>query len=191
MYCPNCASPIDGTKFCRSCGANVSLVPQALTGNMPQEPREDDPSDDLYYRGRRSRRRGHHRDRKEEPSIERAASRLFSGVGFLIAAIFVCLYFPGGYTWGWSFLFPAFGLIGDGVGQYLKLQEQRRQISMLYPRMNHPVFHPSSQQVPTQVPPQASPQAPPLSAPTTSELAKPASVTEHTTRHLESSNPRE
>jgi hypothetical protein len=37
MYCPQCANPVDGTKFCRSCGANVSLVPQALAGQAPDK----------------------------------------------------------------------------------------------------------------------------------------------------------
>jgi hypothetical protein len=36
MYCPRCAEQnLDDAKFCRACGANVSLVPQALTGSLP------------------------------------------------------------------------------------------------------------------------------------------------------------
>ena len=36
MYCPNCAAQIEDTqKYCRSCGANVSLVSQALKGILP------------------------------------------------------------------------------------------------------------------------------------------------------------
>ncbi len=156
MYCPNCAALIDGLKFCRSCGANVSLVAQAMEGE------------------RTWRRR--HRDKKE-PSIEKAASNFFSGIGFLLAAIFVCFYFPAGFTWGWGFLFPAFALIGEGVGQYLRLKEQQRQQSSLnQPNDRSVVYHPPAQ-------------APALSAPTTSELVKPSSVTEHTTRHLEPVTP--
>ncbi|MCG3159741.1 MAG: hypothetical protein JMDDDDMK_00757 [Acidobacteria bacterium] len=163
MYCPNCAATIDGSKFCRSCGANVSLVPQAMTGQLPQAPEPED------WRGRKRHRRG-----KKEPSIDGAATEFFSGIGFLLAAIFVCFYFPAGVTWGWTFLFPAFALIGGGIGQYLRLKEQRQQLSF-----NRPVAY--------QPPAQASA----LSAPTTSELVKPPSVTEQTTRHLESSRPRE
>lgn len=172
MYCPNCAAPIDGVKFCRSCGANVSLVPQALTGQLPQPAATED--------GRRGRR--HHRDRGE-PSIEKAAGRFFSGIGFLLAAMFVCFYFPGGFTWGWAFLFPAFALIGEGVGQYLRLKEQQRQQQSLNQTFNSPMNY--------QPPIPAATQVPTLSAPTTSELTPPSSVTEDTTRHLESSRQRE
>ena len=36
MFCPKCASQnIDGASFCRVCGANISLVPQALSGQLP------------------------------------------------------------------------------------------------------------------------------------------------------------
>jgi hypothetical protein len=142
----------------------VSLVPQALTGQLPQA---DEPED-----GRRHR----HRHRRKEPSIERAAGSFFTGIGFLLAALFVCFRFPGGFTWGWAFLFPAFALIGEGVGQYLRLKQQQT--------FNQP---PNSYQAPIQQPAHV----PTLSAPTTSELAPPSSVTEHTTRHLESSRQRE
>jgi hypothetical protein len=84
---------------------------------------------------------------------------------------------------GWAFLFPAFALIGEGVGQYLRLKEQQRQ----QPALNQP----ASSQVNYQAPIRQPAHVPTLSAPTTSELAPPSSVTEHTTRHLESSRQRE
>jgi len=172
MYCPNCAAPIDGSKFCRSCGANVSLVPQALTGQLPQAAEAEDD------------RRGHRRRRgRKEPSIEKAATSFFTGIGFLLAALFVSFRFPGGFTWGWAFLFPAFALMGEGVGQYLRLKEQQRQ----QPALNQP----ANSQVNYQAPIRQPAHVPTLSAPTTSELAPPSSVTEHTTRHLESSRQRE
>lgn len=166
MYCPNCANPIDGIqKFCRTCGANVSLVPQAMTGQLPAAPAEEESS---------SRRR---RKRRKEPSIENAVGNIFTGFGFLIAALFITLRFPGGYTWGWSFLFPAFALIGEGVGQYLKVKEieRQRQTSFYQP--------PQPMNFPLPAPPQQRAEA--LPAPTTSELVTPASITEQTTRHLE------
>ena len=37
MYCPNCAIQItDDVKFCRSCGANLRVVKEALTGQNSQ-----------------------------------------------------------------------------------------------------------------------------------------------------------
>jgi hypothetical protein len=165
MYCPNCANPIDGVqKFCRTCGANVSLVPQAMTGQLPVVVAEEE---EVTKSGKR----------KKVPTIDKAVSKIFSGFGFIVAALFVTFWFPGGFTWGWSFLFPAFALIGEGVGQFLKVKELERQ--------RHPAFYqpPMPMNFPPPVPPQSSVEV--LSAPTTSELAKPASVTEQTTRHLE------
>jgi hypothetical protein len=150
----------------------VSLVPQALTGQLPQAAEPDD------RWGRRRQRHG-----KKEPSIEKAAGSFFTGIGFLLAALFVCFRFPGGFTWGWAFLFPAFAMIGEGVGQYLRLKEQQRQ--------QPGIDQPANSQAPYQAPIRQPAHAPTLSAPTTSELAPPSSVTEHTTRHLESSRQRE
>ncbi|MCI0523672.1 MAG: hypothetical protein L0Y75_00275 [Acidobacteria bacterium] len=84
---------------------------------------------------------------------------------------------------GWAFLFPAFAMIGEGVGQYLRLKEQQRQ----QPALNQP----ANSQVNYQAPIRQPAHVPTLSAPTTSELAPPSSVTEQTTRHLESSRQRE
>ncbi|MCI0390715.1 MAG: hypothetical protein MOB07_18365 [Acidobacteria bacterium] len=177
MYCPNCAAPIDGAKFCRSCGQNVSLIPQAMTGELPKsDGARDERNWGHHHWG------GHHWDHhhgKKEPSIEKAATSFFSGIGFLLAAIFVALFSSPGVWWGWVFLFPAFSLIGAGIGQYLQLKEKQRQ----QPSLNQP----GAQQVAHQPPGQA----PTLAAPTTSELVKPSSVTEHTTKHLESGRARE
>lgn len=168
MYCPNCANTIDGSqKFCRACGANVSLVPQAMTGQLPVVPAEEE----LTRHGKRRR------NREKPPSIEKAARSFFSGLGFVIAALFVTFWFPGGFTWGWSFLFPAFALIGEGVGQYLKVKELERQQAANF-------FSPPAP--PTNYMPQA-PQPNRLAAPTptTSELQTPNSIAEHTTKHLQ------
>jgi len=175
MYCPNCAAPIDGAKFCRSCGSNVSLVPRAMSGEFPQSDESEGAKIGIVVGRGRHRRLDRHG--KKEPSIERASTSFFSGIGFLMAALYVCFYFPGGFTWGWAFLFPAFSLMGEGVGQYLRLKEQRRQQSPI----NQPGAPPAVYAPPEQVPA--------LSVPTTSELVKPSSVTEQTTRHLESSRP--
>ena len=167
MFCPSCANPIDGTqKFCRACGANVSLVPQALTGQLPVLTAADE--EETTWQGKK-------RKRTKPPTIEKAAGNFFSGIGFIIAALFVTFWFPGGFTWGWTLLFPAFGLIGEGIGQYLKVKELERQRERLLPRPMPQTNLPSA-------PEQR--RTPELSAPTTSELINPSGVTEHTTRHL-------
>ncbi len=170
MYCPNCAAPIDGVKFCRSCGTNVSLVPQALTGQLPAPVAVEE---DWHTRhGRRGRRRGN-----RPPTIEGAANNFFIGLGFLFVSLAVSQYAPAGHIWWFWLLIPAFSCMGAGVGQYLKLKELARQQQFpapQYPPANFPAA-PAA--------PAARLEAP--SAPTTSELATPVSVTEHTTRHLE------
>ncbi|MGH9903752.1 MAG: zinc-ribbon domain-containing protein, partial [Pyrinomonadaceae bacterium] len=37
MFCPRCAAQnVDDASFCRACGTNISLVPQALTGRFSE-----------------------------------------------------------------------------------------------------------------------------------------------------------
>jgi hypothetical protein len=105
MFCPKCATQnVDGASFCRSCGANVSLIPHALNGTLPPAP-----ADDLRSRLRRKR------ERDREPSIEKGIINLFMGLGFIVAALAVMLRFPAGIFWGWSFFIPGFSHLGRGV----------------------------------------------------------------------------
>lgn len=104
MFCPKCATQnVDGASFCRSCGANVSLISHALNGTLPPVP------DDLRSRLRRKR------ERDIEPSIEKGILNIFMGLGFIIAALAVIFKFPAGIFWGWSFFIPGFSHIGRGV----------------------------------------------------------------------------
>jgi hypothetical protein len=171
MYCPNCAAQVDGMKFCRQCGANVSLVPQALTGQLPVTQPPATPAQFEH----RSGRRGRH---PRPPSIEGAAREFFTGVGFVLVALAIWQFFPGGYVWWFWLLIPAFATMGKGIGQYLSLREQQRRLP------------PQPSTAPTAF--SAAPPQPPFSAPTTAELRlpesaapPPASITEHTTALLE------
>jgi hypothetical protein len=173
MYCPNCASSIDGVKFCRSCGSNVSLVPQAMSGKLPQaKASEGEYINDYGLHFGVHHSDGHHR-RKKDLNVEHAMTEIFIGISFLIAAISVLIFAPAGVFWWWALLIPAFALFGEGVGKYLRLREQQRKQASPNFSVNQPVAYQSSELPPT------------ISAPTTSELVKPSSVTEHTTRHLE------
>lgn len=41
MYCPKCATEnVESARFCRACRANLSLVPRALSGDLPGERRD-------------------------------------------------------------------------------------------------------------------------------------------------------
>jgi hypothetical protein len=174
MYCPNCAAPVNGMKFCRQCGANVSLVPQALEGQLPKaaDKQETDWGMDWGW--------GKHRHGKAS-SLESASREFFTGLGFLFVSLAIWQFFPGGKTWWFWMLIPAFAAMGKGVGQYLRLRSEQQTLQ--------------SHQQPLRV---TAPPTPQFSAPTTSELklpqpaqAIPASITEHTTKHLDAARPRE
>ena len=159
MFCPKCATQnLEGASFCRSCGANISLVSNALDGHMPQataEPVEE---------GRRNRR-----DRKE-PRLEHAFKNVFMGIAFLLVAIALSLSHSGSSWWFWM-LIPAFSMMGTGVAQYIRLREYEKRM-----------LAPGNFAQPTIQPPMRTPSFP---VPNTGELlAPPPSVTEGTTRHL-------
>src|SRR6266498_3868052 len=79
MFCPKCATQnLEGASFCRSCGANISLIPQALSGQLPQAS-EDDEID--------VRRRGRRRHGRRELSLDHAFKNVFMGIAFLIISM--------------------------------------------------------------------------------------------------------
>jgi len=158
MFCPKCATQnLEGASFCRVCGANISLVPQALTGQMVQSQRED-LVDDTYNPRRRNR----------PLTLEIAFKNIFMGVAFGIIAI--ALSRSIGATWWFWMLLPAFALMAKGIGQYMRLKERDKRAAMMPSHM-----------------PSMPPAQPPVSAfpRPTDELRPPVpSVTEGTTRHL-------
>src|SRR5215212_5694830 len=105
MYCPRCATQnSDETKFCRACGANLSLVPQAMTGRLPD--------------ARHTRRRNRHGGGDDEtPSLANGIQKAFMGVGFIFVAIAARFFAPAGMIWWFWMLIPAFALLGKGVAE--------------------------------------------------------------------------
>src|SRR5919197_721183 len=105
MFCPRCgAQNADDAKFCRACVTDISLVPQAVTGQLAERlaAREDD------SRVRRRRRR--HRDRDEEkgpPSVERAVRSFIMGLAFIFVAFAVRRWAPAGHIWWFWMFIPA------------------------------------------------------------------------------------
>jgi hypothetical protein len=118
MYCPNCGTEDHRTdnqsvvKYCRKCGVNLSLVPQALTGNLPQ----------VETSGRKRLR---DRDKNRPPTIESGLRHTITGIGFLMVSLAVFLFAPAGKLWFWSFIFPAFGLLSKGIPEILLAQKQQ------------------------------------------------------------------
>src|SRR4029453_5037005 len=118
MFCPKCAAQnVEGASFCRVCGANISLVPQALTGQLPQAAEPED----LDYRSRSRRRRG-----RSELTLDNAFKNAFMGISVLL--ISMALAFSRMGT-GWLFwmLIPAFSMMGTGVAQYIRIKERQKQ----------------------------------------------------------------
>jgi hypothetical protein len=157
MYCPNCGSQnAEGTKFCRTCGANLALVPQALTGQLVDE---------------RSRRRGRRRHRDEgPPDLGHGITKSFMGLGFMFVAFSILLFMPAGRLWWFWMLIPAFGMLGKGVAEIVAARTAWQQTH-------------GNQATPGAMPPKRQtgelpPEPPGYTLP-------PPSVTENTTRHLD------
>jgi hypothetical protein len=169
MFCPKCATQnTEEAKFCRACGTDISLVPQAVSGALAERLAADDY--ETRHEGRRRRRRDK-RDRRP-PSIERAVKNIFMGLAFVCIAFAIAFWMPGGHVWWFWMLLPAAGMLSEGVSTYLRVVEERK-------RLAPPQYMPA--QTTFQPPPRAS-ALPPRE--TGEIIAPPPSITEGTTRHL-------
>ena len=127
MFCPKCATQnLDGASFCRGCGANISLVPQAMTGQIVQPQPEE-----IEERG------GHKRKRKRdsELTLEQSFKNIFLGIAFLIVAI--ALSRTIGAVWWFWMLLPAFSLMGTGLAQYIRVREREKRAALMPPPIAH------------------------------------------------------
>jgi zinc-ribbon domain len=167
MFCPKCATNnLDGARFCRSCGADISLVPQALAGHLPVE--QNVATQEYSRRGRRRRR---------EPSVDKAIKNIFSGIAFLIISI-VLSFTPMGRFWWYWMLIPAFSMLGGGVAEWMRVKQTQ-------PRTLASGSMPQALGAPPPLP-----RAGDFPVRNTSELVMPPpSVTEGTTRLLEDEAP--
>ncbi len=164
MFCPKCAAQnLDGASYCRVCGANISLVPQALTGQLPPADQEGLSRSDKPELKRHGK----------EASLDNAFRSAFMGIAFLLVSMALAFSAMGRGWWFWM-LIPAFSLMGTGVAQYIRVKEGEKRAMM----RGGPIqpFQPAMQP-PTHV--NSFPRR------NTGELVPPPpSVTEGTTRHL-------
>lgn len=122
MFCPKCATQnLEGASFCRSCGANISLVPQALTGQLAQPPETVDDAA-VCGTGRRRRR---------ELTLDHSFRNIFMGVAFLLVAIGLSRTIGSGW-WFWLLL-PAFSMMGTGIAQYIRVREKAKYAPLAAP----------------------------------------------------------
>ena len=166
MYCPSCAvQNVDGASYCRACGANISLVPQAMTGRLPEAVGGPD---DLAPDAQSGR--GRHRSAL---TFEKGVENIFMGTAFLLITVLGALFFRHGFMiWIWM-LIPAFTMLGKGTSAMIRTKREQKTFAPFAP--------PSSMaEMPT------ASRFSGLSASGTSELATPpTSITEGTTRHLD------
>ncbi len=162
MFCPKCATQnVEGAKFCRSCGANISLIPHALSGQLPTAPANE------------AIERAFRRKRRKEPSLAEGSRLLLMGIAFVVVSILVGKYSPGGWHWWYWMLIPAAMFLGRGISDLIRA----RQAGAFGAAQQSPQVPASN---PIEIP---SPRS-------TSELMTPVpSVTEGTTRHLNTERP--
>jgi len=168
MYCPRCAAQnIDDASYCRACGADIRLVPQAMAGHPIEPPtRAEDKMEPYSSHGMSRRQR-----RKGEPSLESGIRNVFVGIGFMFVAVMIARFAPAGQLWWFWMLIPAFSMLGGGIAEIVRVRQK-----------------PPPPSVPGRTPP-AIPETPTsrlneLPRRNTGELMPPASVTENTTRRL-------
>jgi len=159
MFCPKCATQnLEGASFCRSCGANISLIPSALLG----PPDSDEDQSDGSWCGTAKK--------SKEPRLENAFKNAFMGIAFLFVAMALSFSAMGRGWWFWM-LIPAFSMMGTGVAQYIRVKEYEKR--MLAPKgFAQPSIQPAAHR-------------PAFATRNTGELVSPPpSITEGTTRHL-------
>ena len=117
MFCPKCATQnLDGASFCRTCGANISLVPQALTGQITKPEPED------VDRG--GRRHG------KELTLENAFKNMGMGIAFLLISIVLS---RSGQGWWFWLLIPTFIFMATGLAQFVRLRDKEKRASLQAP----------------------------------------------------------
>src|ERR1044072_49925 len=141
MFCPKCgAQNADDAKFCRACGTDISLVPQAVTGQLAERLAAEEANSS---RGRR--RPPRHRNADEEkgpPPIERAVRSFIMGLAFIFVAFAVFSWAPAGRIWWFWMLIPAASMIADGVSTYIRVAENRKRLAPPPPRAGPAAQHP-------------------------------------------------
>ena len=122
MFCPKCDTQnLDGASFCRSCGANISLVPQALSGQLVQPPQPPVTESGGGCRTRRGK----------ELTLEHSFKNFFMGVAFVIISIVLSRTI--GQVWWFWMLLPAFMFMATGLAQFIRLQEHAKKASLAPP----------------------------------------------------------
>ena len=120
MYCPKCGTQnAEDASFCRGCGANVSLVPQALAGHLPAPIAAGE-------QGLSDQHKSDKHKRVEPPNLSYAIVKSFIGIAFVLVALAVKdVYQIAGQIWWFWLLIPAAGSLGSGFAEFVRLYQHQ------------------------------------------------------------------
>lgn len=169
MFCPRCAAHnMDDARYCRVCGADISLLPQVLSGQFTASlANADEAAVEETGKQRKGKKKA-----KETPTLEKAFENIGVAIAFLIITVMVARYMPGGQFWWFWMLIPVGACAGEGIGQLLRIRREKAleaggRTSLPPPPVSREAQFKNLQP-----------------RPTSEMLMQPPSITENTTRHL-------
>ncbi|MFN0124384.1 MAG: zinc ribbon domain-containing protein, partial [Blastocatellia bacterium] len=123
MFCPNCAASIDGVKFCRSCGADVTQVGLAMQGGLARtdtqriSPVNTGGQTEPPTRWDQRQARRHAYAHAEMAGLPGGIQKIMMGAGFIFVSLAALFWAPAGRVYWFWLLIPAFMFLGRGLAQ--------------------------------------------------------------------------